>query len=148
MATSFTQALRKQFVRIGEDPANFAAEFDRWKVSFPSGEFSHPLFGKDGAYTNRLGAEVDMLRHVHLIPLQDPAALAKWEVNHLRRSRKTSDRVLVYASDERHGHLLIYILEEPTAHAVAQMKTPQHRELMLKLAKIASRFVEDGVVIG
>lgn len=148
MATSFTAVLRDQFIALGEDPANFAAEFDRWKSSGERGEYDSPLFGKDGAYSSPpVNGQPNLLRHVHLVPLSDSAQLKVWHVKWRQRARKTSDRALVYASDARHGHLLLFILVEPHAHAIAQMRTPEHRATMQGLAAVAGRFIHDGTII-
>lgn len=148
MATRFTNALAKQFQALNEDPAIFAAEFDRWKRAGAAGEYDSYLFGKDGAYAApAVGGQPNILRHVHLAPL-GAMALLEWNRQWKRGSRKVSDRALVYASSPRHGHLLIFILHEPTAHTVARMATPAHRTLMLKFCKIADRFLFDGSVIG
>ena len=74
----------------------------------------------------------NVLRHAHSVPLADPPALRRWNLQWRHRSRKVSDRALVYASDPTHGHLLIYILKEPDAHMVPRMATDDHRVLMLK----------------
>ena len=67
--------------------------FQNWKSG---GEYGHYLFGKDAAYA---APSVDgtpyLLRHVHLAPLSDQEQLKRWNGAWLRRSRKTSDRVLV-----------------------------------------------------
>jgi len=121
-----------------------AAAFDAWKARGFAGEYSSYLFGKDSAYGSRLPSS---LRHVHLAPLADAVALAAWNRSWSRRTRKVSDRALVYASDNMHGHLLIFILNEPHAHRIARMETAEDASLMLKLAKVAQRFVHDGSVI-
>ncbi|MGJ7558373.1 type II toxin-antitoxin system YafO family toxin [Variovorax sp. RB3P1] len=149
MATQNTQALSRQLVTVGEDPHNFAGEFDRWKALGSAGEYASYLFGKDGAYVAPpVNGVPNVLRHVHLVPLADPPALRRWNLQWRHRSRKVSDRALVYASDPTHGHLLIYILKEPDAHMVPRMATDDHRVLMLKLARIAEAFVLRGAVIG
>lgn len=134
--------MRRQLTTLSEDPDNFAAEFDHWKSLGVAGEYSSYLFGKDSSYIAPGGLE-----HVHLVPLE-ASALVKWDIQWRRRSRKVSDRALVYASDQTHGHLLIYILGEPTAHEVALMRTPEHQTLMRKLSLIAKAFIERGAVIG
>lgn len=88
-----------------------------------------------------------MLRHVHLAPQADVAQLRRWKHAHRKGSRKTSDRALVYVSDPYSGHLLIYILDEPNAHAVADMATAPHRAAMLQYAKIADHFLQTGLVL-
>ncbi len=132
---------------LGEDIALFADLFDAWKSTGAAGEFESGIFGKDGAYASpSVGGQRYLLRHVHLVPLSDPGALAAWERDWKTRSRKTSDRVLVYVSDDVHGHLLLFILEEPGAHAVALMKTPEHRELMENMAAVADAFCQAGII--
>jgi mRNA interferase YafO len=104
--------------------------------------------GKDAAYAApRVAGISNVLRHVHLVPLADTRALAVWNTQWRRRGRKVSDRALVYASDRTYGHLLIYILKDHDAHLVARMETPAHRQLMLKLARVAERFMHDGSII-
>ncbi len=148
MATQLTNALRALIVGLREDPDNFAAEFDHWKSLGERGEYSNILFGKDGAYsTPVVNGAANILRHVHLVPLLDVKKLAQWNRHHQRRSRKTSDRALVYASDARHGNLLIYILDEPDAHGIARMRTHKHRAAMLRFAAIAERFILAGEII-
>lgn len=148
MATSFTTAIRTQIAALEEDPSNFAAEFDRWKAAGERGEYNSFLFGKDGAYTSpKVDSVPNVLRHVHLVPLSDPVARRTWDRQWGRRTRKVSDRALVYASDARYGHLLIFILNEPEAHLVAKMISPDHKRLMMKFAAVASRFIQDGKII-
>ncbi len=149
MATTCTRALVAQLTAQGEDPLNFADEFDRWKSRGQAGEYDSYLFGKDGAYARpNVNGRSNVLRHVHLVPLADPVALKAWNAHYKRRQRKVSNRALVYASDATRGHLLIYILAEPDAHAIARMHTALHRQLMLKLAAVADRFTFDGTNIG
>lgn len=148
MATSFTAVLRNQLIQLAEDPANFAAEFDRWKAEGEAGEFDSLLFGKDSAYIAPAVAGLpNVLRHVHLVPLFDARTKELWIKRWQRRSRKTSDRALVYVSDQAHGHLLIYILQEPLAHEIASMKTPEHWRLMHQFAKVAEHFIQTGRII-
>lgn len=148
MATRVTNALRALMLDRGQDPNNFAAEFDHWKSLGENGEYSSYLFGKDGAYSApKVNGAPNALRHVHLVPLLNHEALQKWKRAYHRRSRKTSDRALVYVSDPYYGNLLIYILDEPDAHAVAQMSTEKHRDAMRRFAAIADRFIHTGEVI-
>ena len=146
MKTQCTAAICKQLGRLGESPEAFVTEFEQWRNG---GEYSSYFFGKDGAYVAPTLSDGSMgLRHVHLVPLSNAQELHHWNVQWLRRSRKTSDRVLVYAQDHTHGYLLIYILSEPDAHEIARMLTPDNDLLMRKLVKIAERFIYTGQIIG
>lgn len=149
MATRVTQLLASQLLALGKNVESFAAEFSHWKASGDRGEYGSYLFGKDGAYTRPLvNGQKDVLRHVHLVPLNDPNPKAQslWDTNWRFRRRKTSNRVLVYASDRQYGHLLMLILNEPDAHDIAEMKTEPHRILMLKLAAVAEAFIYTGKI--
>lgn len=147
MATKLTDALRALLRESGENPSNFAAEFDLWKSRGQNGEYSSYLFGKDGAYvTPAVNGAPNTLRHVHLVPLKDAAALAKWDTDWRRRTRKRSDRHLVYVSDPYYGHLLLWILDEPGSHDIALMGTAEDRQLMLQFAAVADHFVQTGEV--
>ena len=134
-------------MRQGLDPDNFAAEFDHWKSLGARSEYASYLFGKDAAYAVPVvNGQRNMLRHVHLVPLRDFEQKVKWDRAWEVRSRKTSDRALVYVSDLRHGHLLLYILDEPSAHSVARMQTPDDRQLMKAFARVADRFIQTGEI--
>lgn len=149
MTTRCTNALSNQISALGEDVTNFLSQFDNWKSLGSHGEYSSRLFGKDGAYSSpTVGGKSNTLRHVHLLPISDPEQLKVWNKRFDKKSRKTSDRALVYVSDETHGHLLIYILAEPDAHRVAQMSTSDDSNLMRKLAAIADTFIHNGSIIG
>lgn len=147
MATRLTDALRDLLVEQGVSPDNFAAEFDHWKSLGERGEYSSRMFGKDAAYAApRVDGVPHTLRHVHLVPLKDADALVKWGIDWSRGRRKTSDRALVYVSDPYYGHLLLYILDEPSAHSVAKMQTPDDRELMEQFAMVAAHFIQTGEI--
>lgn len=149
MATFVTHALRQLLQSQGSSPDNLAAEFQNWKSLGQEGEYSSLLFGKDGAYSSpTVNGLPNVLRHVHLAPLANAVALERWEKAFRRRSRKTSDRALVYVSDGYYGHLLLYILDEPDAHAVARMATDENRKLMHAFATIAERFIHTGEIVG
>lgn len=144
-----TRALCTLFERTGQNLEAFCFEFRRWKARGEAGEYDSYLFGKDGAYSQpRFSTGRPGLRHVHLAPLADVPARIQWDRQWRLRTRKTSDRALVYTQDRLHGFLLIFVLQEPHAHAIAQMTTPQDRELMGKFIKIAERFADTGKVIG
>jgi len=142
-----TAALRKSFAT----PASFAyfiRAFELWREDWPANEYESEFFGKDGAYGDPpVNGRRNQLLHVHLKPVQDHGALARWMTLFRRRSRKTSDRALVYVHSKLHGFLLIYILEEPTAHEVARMQNDDHARIMQSFAEIAGRFIDTGKVI-
>lgn len=147
MAACHTALLAQQFATLG-DIETFKLTFDAWKLEGEAGEYTNALFGKDSAYaTPKVGTEQYQLRHVHLVPLRDPQQLKAWNRAHQRQSRKTSDRVLVYASDSRDKHLLIYILDEPSAHSIAQMLSSEDKLLMHRFAAIAEAFLNDGSIV-
>lgn len=148
MATKLTEAIREQLRESDEDPTNFAAEFDLWKSRGPSGEYDSYLFGKDGAYGSpKVNGKSNILRHVHLVPLKDVSTTSQWDRDWNRRTRKRSDRHLVYVSDAYHGHLLLWILDDPGSHAIALMHTPEDKELMKRFAVVADRFIQAGEII-
>lgn len=148
MATTCTVPLCNQLKALSEDPEAFAAEFNAWKAQGSKGEYESFLFGKDSAYVRpEVDGEQYQLRHVHLVPIKDLQKLTIWEKLWKRRTRKTSDRVLVYTSNTRGNHLLIFILDEPTAHDIAKMKSTEDKQLMERLAAVAAAFLYDGSVI-
>jgi len=132
--------------------------FDAWKAGFPDSEYKHFAFGKDGAYTTPMvDGKKYMLRHVHLAPAHDQQALSKWLYQHQagmsrgKWQRKTSNRVLVYASRRAplggEDHLLMQILNEPDAHQIALMKTAADKHLMEQFAECAAAFIHDGTIL-
>ena len=149
MATRCTHALHDQLSAIGEDSNSWTDFFDDWKARGSAGEYDNYFFGKDGAYVGiKVALPLGKLMHVHLVPILDPVAFSRWERDWARRSRKVSDRALIYADDGHGNYLLIYVLDEPTAHAIASMATQQDRETMAAFAAVASAFVFDGSIIG
>ena len=149
MVTRCTRALHNQLAAIGEDSDGWTDFFGDWKARGSAGEYDNYFFGKDGAYVGiKMDAPHGMLMHVHLVPILDPVAFARWERDWARRSCKTSDRALIYADDGHGNYLLIYVLDEPTAHAIASMATQQDKETMQAFAAVASAFVFDGSIIG
>lgn len=147
MTIQYTSQLADQLIALNKSPDAFAQAFSDWKAGGIRTEFSSPLFGKDGAY-GRLPIPMSTasLKHVHLVPLADVEALKKWDKAHKRGSRKVSDRALVYAEDSRSNFLLIFILEEPTAHNIAEMKTTEHKTLMTLFATLAETWSLTGKV--
>ncbi|MDN6887854.1 type II toxin-antitoxin system YafO family toxin [Variovorax sp. CAN2819] len=142
MATSRTRPFDDQIRALGEDPADWAIYFQEWTEL--SDQYDDEFFGKDSAYVRpAVGGRPYVLRHVHLKPFE-PTALKKWESEHWLRTRKSSNRVLVYASDGKGNHLLIFILNEPDAHAIANMKTAEDRATMESFAAVAEAFIFNG----
>ncbi|ADX45558.1 hypothetical protein Acav_1638 [Paracidovorax avenae ATCC 19860] len=131
----------------GLDAEVFAAEFDHWKSLGGAGEDESYFFGKDGGYRiPKVGLEQYALRHVHLVPVSDLVALKKWDRAWGEGWRRTSDRHLVYTSDGTYGHLLMWILDEPGSHDIANMQTEEDRELMQGFATVAYHFRQTGAI--
>jgi mRNA interferase YafO len=147
MAVHATQKLVEQFETV-DDFNEFALAFAEWKNSGSDGEYHSYLFGKDSAY---ISPKVDgipyMLRHVHLVPIKQADLLAKWNKAFKTKSRKTSDRVLVYVNDGAKNMLLIFILPEPDAHDIAKMQTAQDKAIMLGFAEVAAAFLDTGEIL-
>jgi hypothetical protein len=149
MSVRITEALRTAVANRGLNYKQLIRDFESWKSLGEAGEYSSKVFGKDGAYvTPKVNGEKYKLRHVHLVPLLDDAARKRWFNQFRLGGRKTSNRVLIYAATGRGDYLLIYILDEPSAHAIAEMKTAHHRETMEGFAAVAEAFLQDGSVIG
>ena len=147
MSVSITSALSQQLNQANVDPVAFAQQFALWKADWPKNEYAFELFGKDGAYrAPKVDGSMDVLRHVHIMPVPGSNQHTGWLRAFRFLSRKTSDRHLVYVQDAHRGFLLIYILDEPTAHAVARMQTREDKELMEKFAIIAENYIIDGDV--
>ncbi|MGK5009421.1 type II toxin-antitoxin system YafO family toxin [Janthinobacterium sp. MDB2-8] len=145
MGVQITEVLKKTMLAEGLNVDEFLSQFEHWKAG---DEYSSKWFGKDGAYARpNVDGKKYMLRHVHLVPIADIAQLAQWNVKFKRKSRKTSDRALVYVSNGKGDYLLIFILEEPDAHEVAEMKTSEHREVMSGFAEVAAEFLDTGKII-
>lgn len=139
--TVYTTELIKNSFDSLNDLDVFKDAFLKWKNAGSAGEYAFLSFGKDGFYIKpRVNGNYNVLRHVHLIPLEDKEALEKWQKNWRRGARRTSDRVLVYVCDGK-DFLLIAILEEPLAHDIAKMKTQEHKKIMESFAKIADEFI-------
>ena len=145
MQVRMTAALKEALERVGLDADQLLADFAEWKAG---DEYAHFFFGKDGAYlAPKINGEYALM-HVHLVPLVDLKNLREWKAAHKRGSRKTSDRVLVYVTDKRYGHLLIFILDEPIAHRIAKRQTVEDRETMDGFAVVAEEFFFSGSILG
>ena len=145
MAVYMTSQLRGYLLSINVDPDAFMDEFRSWKAEWPKREYESELFGKDGAYgTPLVDGNANVLRHAHITPIH-PNKRKSWMKRHFRKSRKTSDRHLIYVKDDG-DYLLIYVLEDPDAHEVAKMKTSADRTAMMQFALVAENFIIDGEV--
>lgn len=122
------------------------ADFERWKTA--QGEYGSFFFGKDGGYTTpKVGGKPYVLRHAHMVPMSDQRKLHFWKKAWRDRSRKTSNRILVYCQDGR-DFILIYILSEPDAHKIADMTTAADKQTMYEFARVAEAFIERREIIG
>ena len=145
MSTTCTDSLCEQFREAGANLSDFVQQFKDWKASDEYGSY---LFGKDGAYGLPVpSASSGHLKHVHLVPVLDESALAAWDRDWGRKTRKVSDRALVYAEDSAGNFLLLFIFDEPEAHEIARMKTPEHKLLMKQLAAVAAEWAFSGKVL-
>jgi hypothetical protein len=145
MGTKITKALHSKLeTTVGKGTADaFASEFAAWKKTG-----KHFAFGRDSAYREpKVGVEDYKLRHVHLMPGISQKDIDAWERHWKQGRERKSDHALVYAADDRGNFLLIGILDEPGAHAVARMKTQKHKATMEGYAAIAEAFRHDGSII-
>lgn len=120
--------------------------FKWWKADV-SREFESPFFGKDAALiAPKVGGREYALRHCHLIPMCDIAEKTKWIQAFKRRSRKTSDRILIYAQ-QGEDFYLINVIDDPGAHQIMRMQDMQGRSFMLECAKEADAFLNGQLVL-
>lgn len=141
-----TKLLSDKFTADNKDVDAFLENFRAWKATGLAGEYGSQHFGKDAFYDRPKVDGVLVLRHVHMRPTKDLEAQSKWDKLYRRRGKKTSNVALIYAEDPTHGFLLIDLLEEPVAHAVAEMKTAEHRAYMETMADVADAFIFSGVI--
>ena len=147
MAVHATQKLIEQFDSLDEFN-EFSLAFTEWKSRGSDGEYHSYLFGKDSAYTTpKVGGIPYTLRHVHLVPITQADLLLRWNKAWNTKSRKTSDRVLVYVDDGATNVLLIFILPEPDAHTIARMQTSDDKAIMLGFAEVAAAVLDTGEII-
>lgn len=143
-----TEHLRQDLESDSFDVQDFCELFAIWKSEWPKNEYDCYYFGKDGDYAEPKRHGRRVLRHVHLAPDDSNTDSAKdWSQKHERKSRKTSDNVLIYAEDPQHGYLLIYFAREPDGHKIADMTTPESRQLMENLADVAEAFIFNGEIL-
>lgn len=144
MRVLMTHPLQHSLLKEDIDPVRFSKKFEAWKALGPDGENDVYDFGKDGFYASPVVDGKMILRHVHLVPENDPIALAQWDRDWERYRRRSSDNALVYAQDGLYGCLLIAAFWAPDAHKIPLMKTQKHRELMNGFAQVADHFVHTG----
>jgi mRNA interferase YafO len=145
MVVKITAILKKKLEAHKIDSELFIDSFKEWKSGDEYGSYA---FGKDSAYiAPSVNGEPYVLRHVHLVPIQDENQLSVWNKNWRLKRRKTSNRALVYVKGNKDKFLLITILDEPRAHEVVLMKTQDDKELMHRFAVVAEEFLADGSII-
>ncbi|CDG83313.1 type II toxin-antitoxin system YafO family toxin [Janthinobacterium agaricidamnosum] len=143
-----SKILESQFRLSRLDFSCFVQLFTTWKSAALIGEDEFYPFDAHSAYIRPLSAgKQHVARHVHLVPLRDLAKKPSWKLRTSRRSRRSSDRVLIYVHDAG-NYLLLAILPEPEAHQITRMLYPQDAEAMRSLAEIAEEFLYTGKVIG
>jgi hypothetical protein len=141
-----SRLLTSDLTAVGDDSAELAKYFAEWKATGSDGEFTDWYFGKDGFYAEPKRHGRMVLKHVHLPPESDAAAMAEWERKHELGSRKISDAALIYAHDPSYGYLLLAIVREPDGHLLSQMSTPETTEFMNLLADAAEEFIYFGKI--
>lgn len=147
MGTKITKALQQKLdSNFGEGAAQvFCDEFTLWRKTA-----WHLLFGKDTPYRKPKVDGEQKLMHVHLMPSVNKGDNDLWMKRWtLKRpaAHRTSDTALVYVVSDNGDCLLIAILDEPSAHAVADMRTPENKATMEGFASTAEAFCEDGSII-
>jgi len=147
MGIKITQALKTKLDgSYGAGSAQvFCDEFAQWRKTG-----RHVLFGKDDPYYKPLVDGGKNLMHVHLMPSLNPGDNELWMKRwRLKRpaSHRTSDHVLVYVEDDFGDTLLIAILDEPGAHAIQDMRTPENKATMEGFAAVAEAFRANGAII-
>lgn len=118
--------------------------FKWWKAT-PDREYLSPFFGRDlGTIAPKVNGKDYLLRHCHLIPLNDPPKLRQWEKSLRWKSEKKSDRILLYVQ-RGDDFFLIDVVDDPGAHQVMKMVDSKGRSFMHKCAADAGLFF-DGVL--
>jgi Toxin YafO, type II toxin-antitoxin system len=130
--------LTQAFAAEGVDAQRFMDRFVQWKQA---GEDESYFFGKDA-----LNLRSKLIRHVHMVPLASPQALAAWDTNWQRRRKRVSDRFLFYVDGARHGYLLLYIVNDPGAHDFLNSANPASRAVRQAMQKMADQFYHFGIV--
>lgn len=144
MRVFVSDALRNYF--SAQSSQDLIEAFKWWKEDVGR-EFKSPFFGKDsGLIRPKVDGRDYALRHCHLIPLNDERALSRWKADFRRESRKTSDRVLIYAQDDE-DYYLIDVVDDPGAHQIMRMVDSQGYSFMARCAREASSFLSGQLVL-
>lgn len=119
---------------------SLVSAFKWWKYS-ESREYESIFFGKDAALVKpKIDGRDYVLRHCHLIPLNDGNQLKVWYRNHRWKARKTSDRVLIYVQAGENFYL-IDIVDDPGGHEIMRMTTKDGKSFMGQCAQEAHAFL-------
>lgn len=117
----------------------------KWWKSSESREFESELFGKDSAFIKpKIDGKDYVLRHCHLIPLNDSKKLKIWYRDHRFRSRKVSDRILIYVQSGDCFYL-IDIVDDPGGHEIMRMTTKDGKSFMGQCAQEAHAFLNGAI---
>lgn len=117
---------------LGNDQAKInqlVADFLEWKNG---DEDAHKVFGRDGRNRDELD-----VRHVHLMPVSNPAERKKWVEAYKKFRKRTSNIYLIYADGTpTHGYLLIDVLhdDDPGAHAIWDVRYKPTRSIWQAMA--------------
>jgi len=143
-----TKILEQSLSASGQSLVELIDLFTQWKSLGPQGEDDFYEFGKDVPYeTPHVNGKKNVLRHVHLTPVIEFEKLTKWNSAWEHRSRRVSNKAMVYVDDGPNRFLLIAVLPEPYAHDICKMKTPEHKILMNEFADIADAFIYSNQII-
>jgi hypothetical protein len=163
MAVRITEALKGELDKLvaeleATNPAlaklkgweRLVSDFAEWKAGGEAGKDDSFYFGKDNPYVAPKLEGGKQLWHVHLPPMADRDDLERWNKAYYWRKKsprpKVSNRVLVYCQDGD-DYLLIYVLAEPDAHAIAKMKTEDDEATMRGFARVAEAFIQRREII-
>ncbi len=130
--------LQEAFATESIDAQHFIGLFLQWKQD---GEDESYFFGKDA-----LNLQSSLVRHVHMVPLSTPDALAAWDTNWQRHRKRVSDRFLFYVDGGIHGYLLLYIVNDPGAHEFLSKKDAANQLVRSAIEAMADEFYHFGTV--
>jgi hypothetical protein len=137
--TQASSQLTAAFIAQNISLNDFILDFDYWKAL--PGDQETDVFGRDGA--NR-GSKY--FRHVHIVPLHDAAALARWDDNFENGRRKKSNRYLFYVDGgPAYGYLLLAIIDDPIAagdEGAHEIWKPHNADLLAELNALADDFFD------